>query len=64
MNNELQKQDFMDLDLQAISKYAEEISGQWNGDKSGLLEERASIANDIIEKVEELRNLLKELDQF
>jgi len=64
MNNELLKEDFMDLDLQAISKYAEEISGQWNGDESGLLEERASIANDIIEKVEEVRNLLKELDEF
>ena len=54
----------MDLDLQHISKYAEEISGQWNG-KDGLrAEERASIANDIIEKVAELRSLLAELNDF
>jgi len=63
INSELKKEDFMDLDLLAISKYAEEISGNWNGeDESG--EESAQIANDIIEKVEELRSLLKELDNF
>ena len=64
INSELKKEDFMDLDLLAISNYAEEISGQWNGKESGWAEDRAGIANDIIEKVEELRELLKELDEF
>jgi hypothetical protein len=60
----LPKEDFMDLDLKHISEYAEEISGQWNGKFSGRAEERADIANDIIEKVKELRSLLAELDEF
>jgi ribosomal protein L19E len=62
--NNIRKEDFMDLDLQAISKYAEEIRSQWNGKFSGRAEERADIANDIIEKVKELRRLLAELDEF
>jgi len=64
INKELRKEDFMDLDLQAISKYAEEVSGEWNGKFSGRAEERAGIADDIIEKVKELRSLLAELDDF
>jgi hypothetical protein len=40
----------------------EEISGDWNGDEPGLQEERAHIANDIIEKIEEIEELMKELD--
>jgi hypothetical protein len=64
INKELRKEDFMDLDLQAISKYAEEVSGEWNGKESGRGEERADISNDIIEKVKELRSLLAELDEF
>jgi hypothetical protein len=63
INKALKKEDFMDLDLKHISEYAEEISGNWNGkDEAG--EERAQIANDIVEKVAELRNLLAELDNF
>ena len=61
---ELSVEDYMDLDLKHISEYAEEISGQWNGKESGRAEERADIANDIIEKVKELRSLLAELDNF
>ena len=64
MTPELTKEDWMDLDLKAISTYAEEISGNWNGKESGQAEERADIANDIISKVGELRDLLKELDDF
>jgi hypothetical protein len=64
MTPELKVEDYMDIDLKHIAEYAEEISGQWNG-KDGLrAEERAGIANDIIEKVGELRDLLKELDDF
>ena len=61
---ELSKEDYMDIDLLHIKNYAEEISGQWNGDESGLAEDRADIVNDIIEKVDELRGLLAQLDNF
>lgn len=47
-----------------IKKYAEEVAGQWNGDESGRAEERADIANDIIEKIDELNQLLAELEDF
>jgi hypothetical protein len=60
----LSKEDFMDLDLKAISTYAEEISGNWNGKESGRAEEKADIAKDIKEKVAELRTLLAELNDF
>ena len=63
METKLNKEDYMDLDLKHISEYAETISGNWNGkDEAG--EEQAQIANDIIEKVEELRELLAELNGF
>lgn len=37
--------------------YFEELAGQWNGDNSGNLEDQTHICNEIIEKLEELRNL-------
>jgi hypothetical protein len=61
---ELTKEDYMDIDLLHIKTYAEEISGKWNGKSSGIDEERADIANEIIEKVDEVRGLLAELDNF
>lgn len=48
--------------LLALKKEAEEISGNWNGDDPGYAEDQAHIANDIIEKVDELLDLIKELD--
>lgn len=41
----------------------EEISGTWNGDESGLAEDRAHIADDISKKIDELIELLKELEE-
>lgn len=48
--------------LLKLRKEAEEISGNWNGDESGYAEEQATIANDIIEKVDELVELINELN--
>jgi hypothetical protein len=48
-------------DIEQIKKYAENISGQWNGDEPGLQEDRAGIANEILEKISEIEELLKEL---
>jgi hypothetical protein len=41
----------------------EEISGMWNGDESGLAEDRAHIADEIIAEVDKLIELLKELEE-
>jgi len=50
------------LDLANLRDYAEEIAGEWNGDEPGIQEERAECANEIIEKIDELVLLLKELE--
>lgn len=47
-----------------IKKYAEEIAGEWNGDESGIQEDKAHIAGEIIEKIDELNQLLAELEDF
>lgn len=49
-------------ELLKLRKEAEEISSNWNGDEPGYREEQASIANDIIEKVDELLVLIEELN--
>lgn len=49
--------------LTEIYNHAEEIAGQWDGDESGIREDRAMIANDIMEAVKNLRELLSDLNQ-
>ena len=48
--------------LQDIIKEMEEIRGRWDGNEAGYMEEQANIATDIIEKVHELDELIKELN--
>ena len=48
--------------LSQIKEEAQEIAGEWNGDESGVKEDRALIASDIIDKVDEIRELLAELN--
>jgi uncharacterized protein YukE len=48
--------------LLKLKKEMEEVSGNWNGDSPGYLEDQATIANDIIEKVDELMELINELN--
>lgn len=45
-----------------IKKYAEEIASSWNGEDSGMAEDRAGWANEVLEKIAELEELLKELN--
>lgn len=52
---------FSSLDLAHLKKWAENIAGEWNGDESGLQEDRAHCANDIISKATELQTLLDEM---
>ena len=55
---------FANLDLKGIKKWAENISGYWNGDDSGRAEDRAGQANDIIEAVDNLVELLQGMEEL
>lgn len=48
--------------LMKIREWAEDVEGQWNGDESGIQEDRAMLARDIKEKVDELQELLDKMD--
>lgn len=48
--------------LLKLKEEAERISGNWNGDNPGFAEDQAHIANEIIEKVDELLDLIEELN--
>jgi hypothetical protein len=50
--------------LSQLEKEMCEIASSWNGKDSGRAEDRANTASDIIEKIEEIRILLAELDEF
>ena len=47
--------------LQEIIRYAENVAGNWNGDNPGVQEDNAHIANEIIEKCNDVLNLLNEI---
>jgi hypothetical protein len=47
--------------LGEIRKEAMEIAGQWNGEDSGLAEDRAEKAQDILEAIQNLEELISEL---
>lgn len=49
------------LTLEKIQKYAEKISGEWNGDDDGVMADRAGMADDIIEHIDAIKDLLKVL---
>jgi hypothetical protein len=55
---------FANLDLKGIRKWAENIAGQWNGDNPGRAEDRAGQANEIIEKVDELIQLINGMENL
>lgn len=50
--------------ISEISNTAFNIQSEWNGDESGLSEDRAMCAKDIQEKCKELEELLKELNEL
>lgn len=52
------------MTLEQIKKWAEEISGSWNGDNSGSAEDRAHQANEILEKVAELEQFISDIDEL
>ena len=52
------------MNLEQIKKWAEEIAGEWNGDEGGSQEERAGQANDILEAVENLQELIEGMENL
>ena len=48
--------------LAKLKEALEEIAGEWNGDESGLQEDRAHASQEAIEKIKELEELLTELE--
>ncbi len=44
--------------LKEIKAYAGNVAGQWNGDESGIQEDNASIAEEVLEAVKNLEELL------
>jgi len=48
------------MNLNEIKRCAE-VLGSWNGKDSGLAEDRANIARDVLEAVRNLEELLSEL---
>ena len=56
MNYKLHLDNLAELDSEAG-----EISGAWNGDEAGVAEDRAHAADEIINKVHELQELLNYL---
>lgn len=52
-----------ELTLNEIVAYAEQIMGEWDGDNAGTLEDRATIAEQILTNAEAIIELNEELIQ-
>lgn len=49
-------------ELEKLIQECKEIAGNWNGDNPGYEEDQAHIAEEIIEKSQELLQLINELN--
>ena len=50
------------IELDKLTSSCEEIAGNWNGEDSGIVEDRATTALDIQEKIGELKELIDYLN--
>lgn len=50
--------------LHYIIEDAIKVASQWNGDEPGREEDRALCADEIVQKAEELRELIEELERL
>lgn len=48
-------------ELKQLKEKMERIAGEWNGDESGRQEDNAHIAEEVIEKIDEIKELLEQL---
>ena len=49
------------LTLDFIKEHCNEVMGQWDGDKPGLDEERADMAREVLDYVQKIEEILKDL---
>ena len=49
------------MNLEQLKEYFEQVAGEWNGDESGIQEDRANIANDALDAIKVVENALSEL---
>ena len=52
----------MDEHIKEIMIWASDIQGEWNGDESGIEEDRANLAEEITGKTEELHDLIQTME--
>lgn len=50
--------------LNDVIEWAEAIQGEWNGDESGSEEDRAHCADEIIEKLNQVKELILEMGEL
>ncbi len=55
---------FTILDLKRVVEEATKVSGEWNGDESGIEEDRAHCADNIIETAKSLIEHLEEMEEL
>jgi len=48
--------------IKEMMLWADEISGDWDGDNPGIEEDRANLAEEITDKTEELHDLIQTME--
>ena len=48
--------------IKEIMLWASDIQGEWNGDESGIEEDRANLAEEITDMTEELHDLIQTME--
>lgn len=57
----VEKEEGLLKELYSLKKRMFDITGEWDGEEAGLKEERAAVAEDVIEAVDNLLDLIHEL---
>ncbi len=47
--------------LEGLKNEMEHIAGEWNGDEPGIQEENSKVALEVIDKINEIKELLEQL---
>jgi len=63
MNNQRGFKSYGELTLNDILKMCEDTMGEWDGDNAGRLEDRASAAQELLNKTSEVLDLIISLEE-
>lgn len=50
------------MELEKLKERMEHIAGSWNGKESGLAEDRAGVALEVLEKIKEINESIEYLN--